>query len=497
MITIENIVIRSIIPTSFTVEWDTKQGGTSEIVFSDGSVTNQELFSYFHISTVENLIPGTTYSFRIKSVDRDNGITYSTIQTVETLLQSKWETDVKAARIYQDLPQTYYVKPDGNNSLDGKSITNAWATLTEAVKKVDIGDTILVMPGTWYNQQTAVMTHSGTDFAPITVKSYNPNDKPIFMSATFQNNSLIGTSSVVNGGESTKYYNIGYWIIDGIIVKKHLRPFWIANGGHHIIIQNCEGDGNNSTIFIYSDSHHIVTRNIITRNNNWNAWFCQNSEYPTTGNHHILADGVHIYDQRYHSFFDIHSNYDVTGINQKYITLWNSICDTGHELYGSPAVYVHATQKEDYYISVVNMVAKNAAYAVFCIAEVNGFYADNINVSDYGGIHLQSSYTPSGPGMAGNKVLNVDIRNVTLSLRRIHIPYGINDHGILIDGNEQIDNIKLENINIPTLPLTPYTYFSKQSNVTNLTICNVTGTPNVGTCEPVCKPQLNFLITQV
>lgn len=51
---------------------------------------------------------------------------------------------------------TYYVKPNGDNSKDGKSEANAWATFSHAAANSSAGDTIKVMPGTY--QETLTIT---------------------------------------------------------------------------------------------------------------------------------------------------------------------------------------------------------------------------------------------------------------------------------------------------------------------------------------------------
>ena len=77
---IDNIIIRSIVTNSITIEWDSTSGGTSQIEYSEvgyNNITQEELFSYFHITKIDGLLPGTTYNLRIKSIDRFNNVTYS------------------------------------------------------------------------------------------------------------------------------------------------------------------------------------------------------------------------------------------------------------------------------------------------------------------------------------------------------------------------------------------------------------------------------------
>jgi hypothetical protein len=51
-------------------------------------------------------------------------------------------------------PNIYYVKTDGNDALDGRSMTAAWKTTARAVDKLQPGDTLYIAPGRYAGDLT-------------------------------------------------------------------------------------------------------------------------------------------------------------------------------------------------------------------------------------------------------------------------------------------------------------------------------------------------------
>ncbi len=463
MITIENIVIRSVITNSFTVEWDTKQGGTSEIEFSDGHITNVELFSYFHITKVENLIPQTTYNFRIKSVDRNGGITYSDQQSVTTLSQTDWETAVRNARGDGTLPQTYYVKPDGNNTLNGKSTTNAFKNVWYAVTKVNIGDTVLVMPGTWTNENQALITKSGMDIAPITIKAHSTN--PLFH------------RNIYSAGYEFNFNRVSFWELENITISGASyyrpssdgpapigqRPINITESSHHINISKCYlGNDLYTGIWIGNESHHCIVKDVIVNKSFWNGIFIQQRE-STISTSHILIDNVIVSNQAEHTYFDIHSNNDTTGSNLKYITLWNCTADTDHlNCWTSAPIYIHPGARYinsvpvkgtcmDYYIAIINFKAYNIHRNVIsCDGGIaDELYVENLNTENTLGLYI----TGEGKNIQF-KNININMRTDLSNVAQYEAAAdGCYLHGLGING------LKFENVhinNISTVPITIY-----------------------------------------
>jgi parallel beta-helix repeat protein len=97
--------------------------------------------------------------------------------------------------------KTYYVSGSGKDSNDGLTKTTAFRTLLKVGYKVEAGDTVYVMNGTYTetDPNKAILNiyqKQGTATAPITFKAY-PNHKPVLKSS---NNYaiIIGGSSYIN-----------------------------------------------------------------------------------------------------------------------------------------------------------------------------------------------------------------------------------------------------------------------------------------------------------
>ncbi|MFC5050384.1 hypothetical protein ACFPK9_07150 [Rubritalea spongiae] len=70
-----------------------------------------------------------------------------------------------------DTADTFYVKPDGNDSNDGKSVANAFASIQHAANQMGQGDTCYILGGT-YRETVDISNLSGTANAPVTFKNY-------------------------------------------------------------------------------------------------------------------------------------------------------------------------------------------------------------------------------------------------------------------------------------------------------------------------------------
>lgn len=66
----------------------------------------------------------------------------------------------------------YYVATSGDNSNTGLSPDNPWLTLSYATNKLEAGDTLYLMNGTWYNE-SIVFKNYGTAEAPIIITAYD------------------------------------------------------------------------------------------------------------------------------------------------------------------------------------------------------------------------------------------------------------------------------------------------------------------------------------
>lgn len=66
-------------------------------------------------------------------------------------------------------PNIYYVSPDGNDSADGLSVSNAWRTLTRTASELDSGDTLYLETGL-YSTGLEITTSADSDAAPTRIR---------------------------------------------------------------------------------------------------------------------------------------------------------------------------------------------------------------------------------------------------------------------------------------------------------------------------------------
>ena len=149
-----------------------------------------------------------------------------------------------------------YVKPDGDDSLDGKSWANAKATIQNAVWGVPAGDTVFIAEGT-YNQ-----TFSVSDGQTI-LGGYN---------ATTGVRDIEQYVTILDGTDKGKYIIVKYdapptspIVIDGLTFQNAIHTQWgggaiymrdnMTVSNCHII--NCQG-GNAGAVFIDHNSSATV-----------------------------------------------------------------------------------------------------------------------------------------------------------------------------------------------------------------------------------------------
>lgn len=107
----------------------------------------------------------------------------------------------------------YYVKPDGNDGLDGHTTENAWQHPSYAAQEAIAGDTILLMDGIWYDEHI-VFANSGTKDNPIVLTAYNGTPTLDGVDKTDYGITLWNGASYINitGNLNIKNYQHGIWI---------------------------------------------------------------------------------------------------------------------------------------------------------------------------------------------------------------------------------------------------------------------------------------------
>lgn len=152
---------------------------------------------------------------------------------------------ILAALSGQAQAATYYLSPTGNDSLNGTTLAQAWATFSRAWNTVRAGDTLILADGT-YRQRVAPGI-SGTASAHITIRAQN-DGRAIIDGDT--------TGDGIGDMPSPVSLQTSYIDIEGLIIK---------NGGR---------DCNNSTQLCYTVGETLAlggTNNTVRRTSIYNA----------------------------------------------------------------------------------------------------------------------------------------------------------------------------------------------------------------------------------
>lgn len=168
----------------------------------------------------------------------------------------------------------YYVATTGSNASAGTSPQAPWATIAYAVTQVTAGDTIYLMPGTYYEVGIRP-TVSGTSGNRITITSYDRNNRAHVRGTTdtaafvFRNVSYWTLSYVVMGGTSSS----DIASMGGVVIGGYQNTGGVAHTANtsYITIDNCEIKWNstkhpiliNSTSTSYGVRYARITNNYI------------------------------------------------------------------------------------------------------------------------------------------------------------------------------------------------------------------------------------------
>ena len=136
---------------------------------------------------------------------------------------------ILSTHAHADEPKTYYIAPDGKDNTDaGTSVSAPWQTFSFALPRLNPGDTLLLLDGTYTVATNGPLNiwcnfagndvHNGTESQPITVKA--------LMNARRTSKGMATMSSYV--------YTCSHWIIEGFtggtVIGKRLDmtgpPLW-------------------------------------------------------------------------------------------------------------------------------------------------------------------------------------------------------------------------------------------------------------------------------
>lgn len=199
---------------------------------SYGSETLDDDYSYAHFVEITGLSEQTLYHYRIVSTDLHDANYNSSDYNFTTLSATALDNLVKAARDDSGLPKTYYVRKDGNDSNTG--LTNdaggAWLTIDHAVDTIDVGDTVLVQSGTYYETVSfsAAQAQYGHGIQTHHIRLVADGDVVI------EGNNTRGSAFVIDSRSAHQ----GYIDIVGFKCYNHTDYQIYSLGAQNIIIEN-------------------------------------------------------------------------------------------------------------------------------------------------------------------------------------------------------------------------------------------------------------------
>ena len=156
--------------------------------------------------------------------------------------------------IFPSLAETYYVDLDGSNSNSGTTITSPFQTITYAISKIEVGDSIIIRGGVYTINESIYITNSGSASDTCFLFAY-PGERPIL--------DFSGTQS----GKRAIILTGSYWYFKGFdIINANDNGLLIYEGAHNLI-EFCRfhdnkdtglqlGGGAHDNTIVNCDSYH-------------------------------------------------------------------------------------------------------------------------------------------------------------------------------------------------------------------------------------------------
>ncbi len=129
----------------------------------------------------------------------------------------------------------YYVSANGSDQNSGEDIAQAFQTIEAALRRVQPGDTVLVLPGVY--QEDFFNPPGGTALHPVRLAAYDPDRRPILKPAPGADRVFTFASS------KSSYIEVEGFVMDAVNVKYDtVKITWSTDmgGSHHISIRNSE-----------------------------------------------------------------------------------------------------------------------------------------------------------------------------------------------------------------------------------------------------------------
>src|SRR5258708_16511002 len=143
---------------------------------------------------------------------------------------------------------TYYISPNGSDSNGGTSSSTPWQTFSFAIPRLNPGDTLFLLNGTYTSGNSGrpqitcgSNANNGTASQPITMKAQNERQ-----------------AHIQGDGTSVMIYILrcSYWVIEGIYAS-------------NVDNTNASSNGDSTVLVADSSDHITLRRNLVYHPNRW------------------------------------------------------------------------------------------------------------------------------------------------------------------------------------------------------------------------------------
>ena len=186
--------VHSVSATTANLEWMTSHPATCHLAWGETPACEQTAMfnvNCFGTYSLTGLKPGQRYFFRIKAIDKPVDLA----PKIETKPIEFSDEPISFTTSERNLaPTVYYVAMDGDDSRTGLDRQHAWRTIGHAAANVNVGDTVLIAGGKYF-ERIRIRT-TGEAGSPITFRSLSGERVEI------NGNDMVLNSAFVVGGKS-------------------------------------------------------------------------------------------------------------------------------------------------------------------------------------------------------------------------------------------------------------------------------------------------------
>lgn len=186
--------VHSVSATTANLEWTTSHPATCHLAWGETPACERSAMfnvNCFGTYSLTGLKPGQQYFFRIKAIDKPADLAPK-IETKPIELSDEPISFTTSER--NRPPSVYYVAVDGDDSRTGLDRQHAWRTIGHAAANVNVGDTVLIAGGKYFERIRIRAT--GEAGSPITFRSL-PGER-----VEINGNDMVLNSAFVVGGKS-------------------------------------------------------------------------------------------------------------------------------------------------------------------------------------------------------------------------------------------------------------------------------------------------------